>query len=205
MSFYADVVFPRILNLSMRSRHVTRWRARVVPAARGRVLEIGIGSGLNLGFYGRGVEALCGVDPADRLLAMAGKAARDAPFAVDLLRRGAEALPFDAKSFDSVVTTWTLCSIPDVSSALTEMRRVLKPGGELIFIEHGLAPEPRVAAWQRRLGPLWRRCSGGCHLERKMDELIRHAGFAITHLDTGYLVPGPRPLTYSYRGRARCD
>jgi ubiquinone/menaquinone biosynthesis C-methylase UbiE len=205
MGFYTQVILPRVLHLSMRQKEVTRWRARVVPAARGRVLEVGIGSGLNLRFYGRGVEAVCGVDPSEPLLALAGKAAREAPFAVELVPRGAEDLPFAADSFDSVVTTWTLCSVPQASRALAEMRRVLKLGGELIFVEHGLAPEPRVAAWQHRLSPLWQRCTGGCHLERKMDALIRDAGFAVTHLQTGYLVKGPRPFTYLYHGRARRD
>ncbi len=122
---------------------------------------------------------------------------------IELVNRGAEAMPFDDNGFDSVLVTWTLCSIPDVASALAEMRRVLKPDGELIFIEHGLAPEPRVAAWQHRLNPIWSRVAGGCNLDRGIDSLIAAAGFTVTGLETGYLVKGPRPLTYHYKGRAR--
>lgn len=149
------------------------------------------------------MTAVCGLDPSEELLRFAGRAAADAPFGIELVNRGAEAMPFDDNGFDSVLVTWTLCSIPDVASALAEMRRVLKPDGELIFIEHGLAPEPRVAAWQHRLNPIWGRVAGGCNLDRGIDSLIAAAGFTVTGLETGYLIKGPRPLTYHYKGRAR--
>ncbi len=136
---------------------------------------------------------------------MARKAAGGVPFALEFVEGSAEAIPFDAASFDSVLTTWTLCSIPDASAALGEMRRVLKPGGALIFMEHGRSPERRVEAWQRRLTPLWTRVAGGCHLDRPIDALIRDAGFAIDRLETGYMVKGPRLMTYSYEGRAQRD
>ncbi len=203
MGFYRDHVIPWVLHLSMRSKEATKQRKRIIPAARGRVLEIGIGSGLNLPFYGAGVRSVTGVDPSARLLAMARKAAKALPFPIDLVERGAEELPFDEGSFDSVVTTWTLCSIPQAIEALGEMRRVLKPEGELIFIEHGLSPDNRVAAWQQRLNPWWFRCSGGCNLNRPIDAMVREAGFAIGALETGYLVKGPRPMTYHFRGWAR--
>ncbi len=202
MGFYQRHVLHWLIHLGMKAREVTRYRKRVIPAARGRVLEVGIGSGLNLPFYSSEVEAVCGLDPSEKLLAMARKAARKAPFGVELVPRPAEDIPFDDKTFDSVVVTWSLCSIPGAPTALGEMRRVLKPGGELIFIEHGLSPEPRIAAWQNRLNPLWNRCAGGCNLNRPMDVLIRAAGFRITRLETGYLLKGPRPLTYHYEGRA---
>ena len=136
MGFYRDRILPPFLHLSMRTREATRHRRQVVPAARGRVLEVGIGSGLNLPYYGPGVTAVYGLDPSAALLAMARKAARRAPFEIELVNRSAEDIPFDDDSFDSVVTTWTLCSIPDVLAALDEMRRVLKSGGEFLFIEH---------------------------------------------------------------------
>lgn len=203
MGFYDRYVLPWVLHLAMKKKDVTEWRQRVVPAARGRVLEVGIGSGLNLPFYSSAVEAVWGLDPSAELLRMARKAAGTAPFAIELVNQSAEEIRFDDRHFDSVVTTWTLCSIPDPMRALAEMRRVLKPDGELIFIEHGLAPEPGVARWQRRLGPLWGRVTGGCNLDRDMDAMIRGAGFRMTQIETGYLLTGPRPLTYHFTGRAR--
>ena len=203
MAIYREHVLPWVLHLAMKNREATRHRERIVPAARGRVLEIGIGSGLNLPFYGPDVEAVIGLDPSAKLLSMARTAARGRPFNVELIDRSAEDLPFEDQVFDSVVTTWTLCSIPDPALALAEMRRVLKPDGEVIFIEHGLSAEVPVQVWQNRLTPLWRRCAGGCHLNRPIDALIGDGGFALSHLNTGYLVKGPRPLTYHYEGRAR--
>lgn len=203
MGFYDRYVLPWVLHLAMKKKDVTEWRQRVVPAARGRVLEVGIGSGLNLPFYSSAVEAVWGLDPSAELLRMARKAAGTAPFAIELVNQSAEEIRFDDRHFDSVVTTWTLCSIPDPMRALGEMRRVLKPDGELIFIEHGLAPEPGVARWQRRLGPLWGRVTGGCNLDRDIERIIRGAGFHMTQLETGYLLTGPRPLTYHFTGRAR--
>ena len=203
MGIYDRYVLPWVLHLAMKKKDVALWRQRVVPAARGRVLEVGIGSGLNLPFYSSAVAAVWGLDPSAALLRMARKAAGTAPFAIELVNQSAEEIRFDDRHFDSVVTTWTLCSIPDPMQALGEMRRVLKPDGELHFIEHGLAPEPRVARWQRRLGPLWGRVSGGCNLDRDMEGMIRGAGFHVTQLETGYLLKGPRPLTYHFTGRAR--
>ena len=202
MGFYANCILPYLIHLSMRQGQVSRQRGRVIPAAAGRVLEVGIGSGLNLPYYSDAVTALCGVDPSERLIAMARRAGAGLPFAVDLTARSAEALPFDDASFDTAVSTWTLCSIPDARAALAEIRRVLKPAGTLIFIEHGAAADGRVAAWQDRLNPLWSRCAGGCQLNRRIDALVTGAGFSITRLDTGHLVDGPRPLTFHYRGQA---
>jgi ubiquinone/menaquinone biosynthesis C-methylase UbiE len=202
MGLYQNHVLPWAINLLMKQEEMTRLRQRVVPAAQGRVLEVGIGRGLNLPFYGAGVEAVIGVDPLSEKLEFARGVAARVPFAVELRDLSAEALPFEDATFDSVVMTWTLCSIVDAPRALVEMRRVLKPDGELIFIEHGLAPEESVASWQHRLNPLWRRCVGGCNLDRPTEALIRGAGFALNRLETGYLMAGPRPLTYHYEGRA---
>jgi ubiquinone/menaquinone biosynthesis C-methylase UbiE len=203
MGFYQEHLLPHLLNLAMKQKEMTTHRRSLLPAASGRVLEVGIGSGLNLPFYSSEVSAVVGVDPSARLVRMAQRAAKDLPFPVKLVTEGAERLPFEAGQFDSVVTTWTLCSIAGAGAALEEMRRVLKPEGALIFIEHGRAPEPAVAAWQARLTPLWGRCAGGCRLDRPIGEMISAAGFAISRLETGYLVRGPRPLTYHFKGRAR--
>ncbi len=180
---------------------VTRLRAAHVPAARGVVLEVGIGSGLNLPFYASGVTRLYGVDPSTELLAMARARAAAAPFPVDLIRGSADRLPLADASIDTVVVTWSLCSIGNAAEALREMRRVLNTGGMLIFVEHGLAPDVRVRKWQNRLTPIWRPFAGGCHLNRKMDDLVRGAGLTIAELQMEY-VPGPRALTFMYQGRA---
>ena len=186
----------------MTREQATRLRAAHVPAARGIVLEIGIGSGLNLPFYTNAVTRLYGVDPSPELLEMARYRAHARPFPVELFEQDAVRLPLAEASVDTAVVTWALCSIPDAGAALSEVRRVLKDGGTLIFVEHGLAADGRVRKWQNRLTPLWRRCAGGCHLNRKIDDLVRDAGFTIAHLKAGY-IPGPRAFTYMYEGQAR--
>ena len=202
MGFYAKHVLPRLIELAMKNKDVTRLRADWIPLARGEVLEVGIGSGLNLPFYSSQVEHIYGLDPSVELQRLARDRASGAPVKVEFLTQSAEdAIPLAIAAIDTAVLTWTLCSIPDPSKALGEIRRVLKPSGRLIFIEHGRAPEPRVVAWQNRLTPAWKRIGGGCHLNRKIDEIIAGAGFHIAELNTCYL-PGPRPMTYTYRGIA---
>ncbi|MFN7085249.1 MAG: class I SAM-dependent methyltransferase [Burkholderiales bacterium] len=201
MSFYDKWVLPRFIDIAMRNKEATRYRAQIVPRARGTVLEIGVGSGLNLPFYGSGVDHLYGLDPSKELLVMARKKTRGITLPVEFLAHSSEKIPLDDGCVDTVVMTWTLCSIPDPLKALKEMKRVLKPGGILLFAEHGLAPEVRVQRWQQRLNPLWGRIAGGCNLNRKMDQLIQAAGFRITELETGY-AKGPRPMSYVYCGRA---
>jgi ubiquinone/menaquinone biosynthesis C-methylase UbiE len=201
MGFYAERVLPHLLNLAMRSQDLAAYRRRVVPAARGRVLEIGIGSGLNLPFYGSEVDEVIGLDPSSPLLAMAEKQARAGRTPVMMLHGSAEMVPLEDASVDTVLTTWTLCSIPDARAALSEIRRVLKPAGELVFVEHGKAPDQAVARWQDRLTPLWRPIAGGCHLNRPIASLIGDAGFALRDLRCGYM-RGPRPFTFMYEGRA---
>jgi ubiquinone/menaquinone biosynthesis C-methylase UbiE len=201
MSFYNDRVLPHLINLSMRNRELLPYRERVISQARGRVLEIGVGSGLNLPLYGSRVDEILGLDTAPRLIAMARDAAGCSKIPVTLIARSAEALPVEDASIDTVVTTWTLCSIPDAARALREMRRVLKTDGQLLFVEHGLAPEENVRKWQNRLTPLWKRIGGGCHLNRAIRTLIEAAGFGIVRLDTGY-VKGPGPMTFFYEGSA---
>ena len=186
----------------MAQDEVTRLRALHVPAAGGVVLEVGVGSGLNLPFYTEAVTRFYGVDRSPELLAMARANVQSAPFPADLLLNDAARLPLKDAHVDTVVVTWSLCSIADPAGALSEMRRVLKPGGALIFVEHGLSPDARIGKWQNLLTPAWRRFAGGCHLNRKPDDLLQAAGFTIEALRTEY-VPGPRPLTFMYEGKAR--
>jgi ubiquinone/menaquinone biosynthesis C-methylase UbiE len=204
MNVYDKWILPRLTDLAMRNNEATRYRSQVVPQACGTVLEIGVGSGLNLPFYGASVNRLFALDPSEELLRMARKKAESAPFPVEFLAHRGEEIPSDDRSFDTIVTTWTLCTIPDPLKALKEMRRVLKPGGTLLFAEHGLAPDANVRAWQQRLNPVWRRFTGGCNLNRKMDELIQVAGFTIVQLETAY-AKGLRPMSYIYSGCAQPD
>jgi ubiquinone/menaquinone biosynthesis C-methylase UbiE len=200
MGFYRHQVVPLLTDLSMRNKHLAAYRDRVVPAATGRVLEIGIGSGLNLRRYSPNVQQVIGLDPSPKLLGMARDTERRS-FPVDLFEGSAEEIPLESASVDTVVTTWTLCTIPDASRALHEMRRVLKPGGRLLFVEHGRAPDPNVVWWQDRLNPIWKGIGGGCHLNRAIGSLIEGAGFQFERLQTGYM-RGPKPITFMYEGSA---
>ena len=201
MGFYERTIVPKLIELAMRQGPIQRYRQGLVPLARGRVLEVGVGSGLNLPLYTGAVREVIGVDPSEPLLDMARRRVSQAVVPIDLQRGSATDLPLESESVDTVVMTWTLCSIPDPLAALREMRRVLEPGGSMLFVEHGLSPEPGVARWQHRLTPLWRRLAGGCHLDRNIDDLVRTAGFDLAQLQTGYS-QGPRPMTYMYEGRA---
>ena len=202
MGFYDERIVPVLIDLSMRNKLLRPYRERVIAAAEGRVLEIGIGPGLNLPLYGANVEHVTGLDPSQRLLAKARESSRGILTRVALIEGSAEAIPLDAASVDTVVTTWTLCSIPDAPRALAEMRRVLSPAGRLVFVEHGRAPDARVRWWQDHLTPMWRCIGGGCHLNRAIGDLITGAGFRIERLDTGYM-RGLKPMTFMYEGSAR--
>jgi len=202
MSWYRRHILPHLVDLGMRQERLSAYRRRLLSDAEGRVLEIGVGSGLNLQFYGPATSELLALDPSPELLAMARKAAPAAPFPVAWLEASAEAIPLASHSVDTAVSTWTLCSVPDAARALAEIRRVLKPGGRLLFVEHGRAPDASVRWWQDQLTPLWKHVAGGCHLNRAAPDLVEAAGFRIERLETGYM-PGPRPLTFMYEGRAR--
>jgi len=202
MGIYQRRIVPLLLHAAMRQAALRPYRRRIVGAAAGRVLEIGVGSGINLPLYGPGVSRVIGLDPSPQLLRMAHRRGMEAQVQVDLLEGTAEALPFDTASLDTIVTTWVLCSIPDIGRALAEMRRVLKSGGNLLFVEHGRAPEAGVARWQDRLDPLWNRVSGGCHINRKIDDLIAGSGFRIETM-TNPRISGPRTHTFFYEGHAR--
>jgi len=200
MSFYGERVLPHLVHMSMRQATFDPYRRRVVNAASGRVLEIGVGSGLNLPLYVAATHVI-GLEPSANLLAMA-RTVRTLGPSIELLQGVAEAIPLPDHSVDTVVSTWTLCSIPDATRALAEIRRVLAPGGRLRFAEHGRSPEPHVVGWQNRLTPLWKRIGGGCHLNRPIEDLIRGAGFHVEQLQTGYM-KGPKPMTFMYEGVAR--
>jgi ubiquinone/menaquinone biosynthesis C-methylase UbiE len=203
MGFYSKHVLPRIIDLAMRNRESTRLRSESIPRACGEVLEIGIGSGLNLPFYSSAVTHIYGVDPSLELQRIARKQRHIDPNRVEFLTQSAEEpLPLDCNSIDTAVMTWTLCSIPEPERALGEIRRVLKRDGCLMFIEHGHAPDRNVAKWQNALTPLWKRIGGGCHLNRRTADIIAASGFQIMELKMRYL-PGPRPMTYTYQGVAR--
>ena len=202
---YSRYILPKLVHCACASRPATRQRRKVVPRAQGRVLEIGIGSGLNLPHYDpAGVELLFALDPSKELWAMAGERLDRVKFPVEYVEAFAGEIPLETGSVDSVVVTYTLCSIPDRNQALAEMRRVLRPGGELLFCEHGLAPDEKVRKWQHRLNPVWRRLAGGCNLNIDMPAVIRAAGFTIRELETVYL-SGLKPASCNYRGVAHID
>ena|SRR5690348_5650233 len=201
MGFYSGWLFPRVLDLIMRQQQMIPFRQRIGKAATGRVLDVGVGSGLNLPFYGDHVDRVVGIDPSDELLRFAEERAKETSTAVELMHGAGEALPIEDHSIDTAVLTFTLCTVDNAAGTLAEIRRVLKPSGKLLFAEHGRAPEATVARWQDRLTPVWSRVAGGCHLNRKPDDLIRSVGFRIDDLETGYL-SGPRPMTFVYSGSA---
>jgi ubiquinone/menaquinone biosynthesis C-methylase UbiE len=203
MGFYHRRVLPHVIHFACGTKPVMRQRARIVPQAEGRVLEVGIGSGLNLPFYEPSrVSELIGLEPGAEIRRMAELNAQRLRMPTHFLDASAEAIPLKDGSVDTVVTTYTLCTVPDAERAMIEIRRVLKPGGRLLFAEHGTAPDESVRKWQDRLTPLWKRLAGGCHLNRNMKALIERGGFHVDLLDTRYL-PGPRPMTFNYLGIAR--
>ncbi len=201
MGIYENCVLPRLLDWAMRDHHLAPYRRRALDAAEGLVLEIGAGSGLNFARYTERLDRVVALDPSPPLLRLAARRLGEARMPVSLLCASGEVLPFADSAFDTAVATWTLCSIPDPIAALRETRRVLKPGGRLLFVEHGLSPTPGIAAWQHRMTPCWKALAGGCHLDRRIDALVRAAGFRLERLDTGYM-PGPKPWTFMYQGSA---
>lgn len=200
MSFYADRIMPRLIAAGMRNKAMTRYRPQIPALATGRVLEVGMGSGLNLPYYTRHVTHLFGLEPSALLRQQAADACLATPFPVELLAAGAESIPLATHSVDSVVSTWTLCSIPELDQALIEIRRVLKPGGRLLFLEHGRAPDPAVSRWQDRLAPVFRGLAG-CNPNRQIDASITAAGFRMAEIERKYL-EGPRFIAWHFIGQA---
>ena len=202
-TLYERFVLPRLLACACSAPPIEKQRAKIVPLASGKVLELGIGMGLNLIHYDAAkVESVTGVDPAAELRAAAIAAPRDPKLKVNVEAGTAEALPFAADSFDCVVCTFTLCSVQQPDTALAEALRALKPGGRFLYCEHGLAPDAGVAKWQRRIEPVWKRIAGGCHLTRPVTAAIAAAGFSITRQDSMYLPRAPRFAGWNEWGEA---
>lgn len=202
MGFYRRHLLPRLIDYCCSDPAISEQRSKVVSRAEGVVLELGIGSGLNLPYYdGSRVERILGVDPDAAMWRRATARVSDLGLPLEHLECSGERVPLDDDSVDTVVVTYSLCTIPDPTAALGEMRRLLKPMGRLLFAEHGEAPDAGVRRWQRRIDPLWRRLAGGCHSGRPIPALVREAGWEILELEEGYL-PGPKVLSYEYRGVA---
>ena len=202
MGLYSKYILPKVVHLACSTKPNMRQREKVVPLAKGRVLEIGIGSGLNLPYYDVSkVTKLWALDPSPEITKLAERAARSVHFDVEFIDLPGEEIPLENNSVDTVLITYTLCTIPDTQPALREMARVLRAGGELVFCEHGAAPDSSVRRWQDRVNPIWRRLGGGCHLNRAIPDLIGQGGFRIGRMETMY-IPGWRPACFNYWGTA---
>lgn len=202
MGFYSNVVFPRVIDWLMDDRQMNEQRQMVLQGVRGDVLEIGFGTGLNLPHYPDSVRKLTVLDPNAGMKARAQARIAASPIEVESLVLGGENLPMDDQSFDTIVCTWTMCSIPDLQKALSETHRVLRPGGQFVFIEHGLSPDPDVEKWQNRVNPLWRRVGDGCNLNRPIDKCVEEGGLQLAELETFYMPKTPRFMGYMFRGTA---
>ena len=201
MGFYGDRVLPRFVDVALGGRAFDEMRARVASGLHGEVLEVGFGSGRNVPHYPPSVSRVRAVDPATHGRTLAAERVAASPIPVEYVGLDGEALPLEDASVDHVLSTWTLCTIPGVERALGEMRRVLRPGGALHFIEHGRAPDPKVARWQDRLTLVQRRMFGGCHLNRRIEELVATAGFEVGRLEN-FFMRGPKPFGYMFEGVA---
>ncbi|MDB2547458.1 class I SAM-dependent methyltransferase [Porticoccaceae bacterium] len=203
MGFYDKHILPHFLNCACGSKPIKYQREKVVPMAEGLVLEVGIGSGLNIPYYDAAkVDKILGLDPSEELNRMALKVAEDKGIPVEFILSGAEAMPLPDNHVDTVLVTFTICTIPEVAAANKEMLRVLKPGGKMIFCEHGLAPDTNVSKWQSRIDPIWGKIAGGCHLNRDIPGLITAAGFEIEAMEQMYLPSTPKFAGYNYWGTA---
>ena len=203
MGFYDKHVLPHFINCACGSKPITKQREKVVPQASGVVLEIGIGTGLNLPYYqAEKLEKLIGLDPSEESWELAGQRAQALDVPIEFIGLPGEEIPLDDDSIDTVLVTYSLCTIPDPVAALKGMSRVLKPGGSLLFCEHGLAPDPGVVKWQDRINPLWRKIAGGCNLHRDIPSLLEQGGFAVTDMESMYLPSTPRFAGFNYWGRA---
>jgi ubiquinone/menaquinone biosynthesis C-methylase UbiE len=202
MSWYEREVVPRLVNVTCANRRMAPLRERALSGVRGTVVELGFGSGGNLPVYPSDVERVIAIDPSAVGRKLAAKRLAASPIPVDFAGLDGERLPLDDASVDNAVSTWTLCTIPDASAAVLEVRRVLRPGGRFFFLEHGLSPDTKVARRQHRFDPLQGRIAGGCHLDRDITRIIEEAGFEIENGHTFY-ISGPKPLSYMYAGEAR--
>lgn len=205
MGFYDRYILPPLINLACSSKPNMKQRQKIVPLAEGEVLEIGMGSGLNLGFYDPDkVRKVWGLEPSEGMRQLARKNFDGAKLQLEVIDLPGEEIPLDTNSIDTVVVTYTLCTIPDARRALQGMHRVLRPGGKLLFCEHGLAPDEAVQRWQNRINPAWRRLAGGCNVNRDIPQLLKSSGFHVD-LDERMYIPGVRFLSYNYWGSAVAD
>ena len=201
MSLYNKYILPKFLNCACGSKPINYQRQKVVPLAKGKVLDIGIGSGLNIPFYNSDkIDKVIGIDPSHELIELAKELANDSKASIDLVIGSAESIPYPDNFFDTVLVTYTMCTIPNVAIANKEMWRVLKDDGRLIFCEHGLAPDKKISKWQNRIDPFWGKIAGGCHLNRDIQKLITDAGFSFESLDKMYLPSTPKFAGYNYWG-----
>jgi ubiquinone/menaquinone biosynthesis C-methylase UbiE len=203
MSFYDERVLPHVINFACSTKPVRKQREKIVPLAEGDVLEIGFGSGLNLPYYdAQKVRKIWGLEPSEGMRRKAQPMVDASSLDVEFIDLPGESIPLEDDSVDTVLVTYALCTIPDAITALEGMRRVLKPGGSLLFCEHGIAPDEGVRRWQHRLNPAWGRIAGGCNMNRDIPELITQAGFKVT-ADERMYVPGAKILSFNYWGRAK--
>lgn len=203
MAIYREHVLPHLVHFACGLKPIMRQREKVVPLAQGCVLEVGVGSGLNLAYYdARKVSKVIGLDPSPEMTRKAARSARRVPIEVEFVNAPAESIPLASSSVDTALVTYALCTMPETGPALREIGRVLRPGGRLVFCEHGLAPDANVRKWQDRITPVWKRLAGGCHLNRDIPALIEQGGFRILSMETMYL-PGWRPASFNYWGIAQ--
>ena len=201
MGLYDRYILPKFLNCACGSKPINYQRQKVVPLAKGKVLDIGIGSGLNIPFYNSDkIDKVIGIDPSHELIELAKELANDSKASIELVIGSAESIPYPDNFFDTVLVTYTMCNIPNVAIANKEMWRVLKDDGRLIFCEHGLAPDKKISKWQNRIDPFWGKIAGGCHLNRDIQKLITDAGFSFESLDKMYIPSTPKFAGYNYWG-----
>ena len=201
MGLYDKYILPKFLNCACGSNPINYQRQKIVPLAKGKVLDIGIGSGLNIPFYNSNkIDRVIGIDPSHELIELAKELANDSKASIELVIGSAESIPYPDNFFDTVLVTYTMCTIPNVAIANKEMWRVLKDDGRLIFCEHGLAPDKKISKWQNRIDPFWGKIAGGCHLNRDIQKLITDAGFSFESLDKMYIPSTPKFAGYNYWG-----
>jgi len=201
LGLYDKYILPKFLNCACGSKPINYQRQKVVPLAKGKVLDIGIGSGLNIPFYNSDkIDKVIGIDPSHELIDLAKQLANDSKASIELVIGSAESIPYPDNFFDTVLVTYTMCTIPNVAIANKEMWRVLKDDGRLIFCEHGLAPDKKISKWQNRIDPFWGKIAGGCHLNRDIQKLITDAGFSFESLDKMYIPSTPKFAGYNYWG-----
>jgi len=201
LGLYDKYILPKFLNCACSSKPINYQRQKIVPLAKGKVLDIGIGSGLNIPFYNSDkIDKVIGIDPSHELIDLAKELANDSKASIELVIGSAESIPYPDNFFDTVLVTYTMCTIPNVAIANKEMWRVLKDDGRLIFCEHGLAPDKKISKWQNRIDPFWGKIAGGCHLNRDIQKLITDAGFSFESLDKMYIPSTPKFAGYNYWG-----